>query len=303
VSWKWVIAWIPALLGVVLKLLVSIIWPKDVPVLYLRGDVATLALLAGILLSSLASAFLYLIRRGEQRRADDVAEVQVRMAEERRQFLRRLDHELKNPLTAIQAGLANVASAPLPSLQQTALESVRSQTLRLSRLSADLRKLAELETRPLERTPVDMTELLGEVVGIARGRPEASERDLTLTVPQAPWPLPAIDGDPDLLFLAMHNLLTNALKFTQPGDRIEIRAFEDSAAIVVEIADTGPGIPEAEIPHVWEELYRGQGARGIPGSGLGLALVRAIAERHGGQVGLRSREGQGTVFTIRLPVA
>jgi two-component system OmpR family sensor kinase len=147
-----------------------------------------------------------------------------------------------------------------------------------------------------------VTALLSEVVEVTRERPEASARELTLTVPQAPWPLPTIDGDPDLLFLAVHNLLANAVKFTQPGDRIEIRALEDGTMVVVEVADTGPGIPEAEIPHVWEELYRGQGARGIPGSGLGLALVRAIVERHGGQVGLRSREGQGTVVNIRLPV-
>lgn len=301
--WWWIVVWIPALLGIALKLLGGAIWPEDVPVLYLRGDVGTLALLVGIVLSVLASAFLYRAQRADLRRRDDVASVETRTAEDRRQFLRRLDHELKNPLTAIQVGLANVASASLPTGQESALESVLSQVLRLSRLSADLRKLAELETRPLERTVVDMTELLGEVVEITRERPQASERELTLTVPQAPWPLPTIDGDPDLLFLAVHNLLTNAVKFTQPGDRIEVRAVEDSDAIVVEVADTGPGIPEDETPHVWEELYRGQGARGIPGSGLGLALVRAIAERHGGQVGLRSREGQGTVFTIRLPVA
>jgi two-component system OmpR family sensor kinase len=70
----------------------------------------------------------------------------------------------------------------------------------------------------------------------------------------------------------------------------------------VEVADTGPGIPEPEIAHIWDELYRGEGARGIPGSGLGLALVRAIVERHGGQVSLRSRAGQGTVFSLRLPL-
>ena len=146
-----------------------------------------------------------------------------------------------------------------------------------------------------------MADLLQEVVEGIQDRPEAPQRELALTVPRAPWPLPDVQGDPDLLFLALHNLLTNALKFTQPGDRIEVRALEDGAAVVVEVADTGPGIPEAEAPLVWEELYRGQGARGVPGSGLGLALVRAIAERHGGQVALRSREGQGTVFTLRLP--
>jgi signal transduction histidine kinase len=70
---------------------------------------------------------------------------------------------------------------------------------------------------------------------------------------------------------------------------------------VIEVADTGPGIPEEEQPHVWEELYRGEAGRGIPGSGLGLALVRTIAEQHGGGVSLRSRLGLGTVFSLRLP--
>ena len=80
-----------------------------------------------------------------------------------------------------------------------------------------------------------------------------------------------------------------------------MREFEDGSNIVIEVADTGPGIPDDELPYVWEELYRGKGARGIPGSGLGLALVRAIADRHQGQVSLRSRKGQGTVVTLRLP--
>ena len=86
-------------------------------------------------------------------------------------------------------------------------------------------------------------------------------------------------GDYDLLILAIHNLLDNAIKFTHPGDTVEMRAFEDDANVVIEVADTGPGIPEGEISHVWEELYRGEGARGVPGSGLGLALSRAIVLR------------------------
>ena len=100
----------------------------------------------------------------------------------------------------------------------------------------------------------------------------------------------------------MYNLLSNAIKFTGTGDTIEVRAFEDGRMVVVEVADTGPGIAQEDIAHVWEELYRGKGARGIPGSGLGLALVHAITLRHGGQTGLRSREGQGTVFSVQLPI-
>ena len=102
--------------------------------------------------------------------------------------------------------------------------------------------------------------------------------------------------------MAIHNLLDNALKFTRSGDKVEVRAFEDGAGVVIEVADTGPGLAEAELPYVWDELYRGQATRGVPGSGLGLALVRAVVARHAGQATLRSRVGQGTVVTIRLPV-
>jgi two-component system, OmpR family, sensor kinase len=114
--------------------------------------------------------------------------------------------------------------------------------------------------------------------------------------------LPHITGDRDLLLLAVHNLLDNAMKFSRAGDHVELRASEDGAAVVIEVADTGPGIPEAELPHIWEEPYRGQWARAVPGSGLGPALAQSIVQRHGGQVTVRSRAGQGTVFTVRLPV-
>jgi two-component system OmpR family sensor kinase len=215
--------------------------------------------------------------------------------------LQRLDHELKNPLTAIRAGLANVGNGLSGPEQRGALTSVDAQVLRLSRLTADLRKLAELDARPLERRPVDVGALLREAVALAREQPRAEGRHLRLTVPHAPWPLPEVVGDWDLLFLATYNLLDNAYKFTRPGDTVEVRATEDGDSVVIEVADTGPGIPEEELPRVWDELYRGQGARGIPGSGLGLALAKAIVERHGGGVALRSRAGQGTVVTLRLP--
>ena len=104
-----------------------------------------------------------------------------------------------------------------------------------------------------------------------------------------------------MLLLAFHNLVDNAVKFSRAGDRVEVRAAEDGANVLVEVADTGPGIPPDELPHIWEELYRATGARGVPGSGLGLALTQAIIQRHGGSVSARSREGQGTVFTVRLP--
>jgi two-component system OmpR family sensor kinase len=153
----------------------------------------------------------------------------------------------------------------------------------------------------MEHTPVDISALLKDAFSMAQEQPAAAERNLHLSIPQAPWPLPVVHGDADLLLLAVHNLLDNAMKFSRPHDTLELRASEDGSDVVIEVADTGPGIPENNQPHVWEELYRGESGRGIPGSGLGLALVRAIAERHHGRVGLRSRVGQGTVFSLRLP--
>jgi two-component system OmpR family sensor kinase len=103
--------------------------------------------------------------------------------------------------------------------------------------------------------------------------------------------------------VAFRNLLDNALKYTSAGDRVEIRASDDGQLAIVEIADTGPGIPEAELPHIFEELFRGEDAATAPGSGLGLALVQRIITLHDGAVEVRSQVGRGTVMVVNLPLA
>ena len=132
--------------------------------------------------------------------------------------------------------------------------------------------------------------------------PAARERTIRVSVPRAPWPLPAVQGDRDLLFIAVQNLVASAIKFSGPGDTVEVRASEDGNALLLEVADTGTGIPADEIGQVWQELARGRAGRSLPGTGIGLALVRVIVVRHGGQVAIRSRAGQGTLVSMRLPV-
>ena len=293
--WLWIL--LPLGLGTILALLVSLSDLQN-PLLYLQADLGSILFGLGILLSILVAAIVMIQDQIEKNQINATIE----FAEDRRRFLRRLDHELKNPLTAILAGLANLLVLEDPNERAGTLESVRTQVDRMRKLVADLRKLSELETRPLDLSPVEMTVLLEETFSLVKDSKDASERIMTISIPRAPWPLPTISGDYDLLGLAVHNLLTNAIKFTQPGDTIEMRALEDGSQIVIEVADTGPGIPEEEISHVWQELYRGAGARGIPGSGLGLSLARAIVSRHEGEISLRSRTGEGTVFAINLPV-
>lgn len=297
-KWRWLWVFVPLLTGAILGVLfASATFPN--PILVLRFDMAALAQICGLGLSLLLAFWFFLDEWSRRMRHEAAQQAEEHSIEDRRRFLQRLDHELKNPLTAIQAGLANLGDDP----NALALVSVKAQTQRLSRLVSDLRKLSDLEVRPIERAPINLSEIINNVYEITREKVNTQDRQITRNLPQVPWPLPNVLGDYDLLFLAVHNLVDNALKFSDPGDAIEIRAFEDNATVVIEIADTGQGISEEDLPYIWQELYRGEGARGIPGSGLGLALVKAIIERHNGQVAIRSRLGQGTVVTVRLPVA
>ncbi len=277
------------------------------PVLRVLISLSTLLLFLGILLSMGIAVGLIALWLAERQHQQKIAWLHTESTQDRRRFLQRLDHELKNPLMAIRAGLANFANAPTSKSRRAALATVNGQTIRLSRLTTDLRKIAELENRPLERSAVDLEQLLREVVEVnqdhleAIDSPELRSVQIKLIVPQAPWPLPTIYADWDLIYLAVHNLLDNALKFSRPNCAIEVRGREDGDFVVVEVADTGPGINLEDIPHVWEELYRGQGGRTAQGSGLGLALVKAIVDRHGGNTAIDSKIDQGTVVTMRLP--
>ncbi len=294
---KLVLILFPAVVGILLNLFLKLILKENL-VVYLKADIAILVLFMGILGSAAFGVAEYVSYRESKNKAWMAA----RARDDRIRMLRRLDHELKNPLTAIRAGLANLAE-PLPDASRIdTLMSLEAQTLRLSRLSANLRKLAELEDRLIERSVIQVPGLLQDAFTMAQELPGAGERVLKIRVPGSSTSFPNIIGDPDLLLLAVHNLLDNAVKFTRPGDSIELCAYQEGSSVIIEVTDTGPGIPEEEQAHVWEELYRGKAGRGVPGSGLGLSLVHAIMERHYGQVSLKSHSGLGTSFNLLFPI-
>jgi two-component system, OmpR family, sensor kinase len=227
------------------------------------------------------------------------------MEQNRRNFLRRLDHEIKNPLTGLRAALVNLQETQDPNEHQHAVENAGRAVTRLSRLLADLRKLSDLGERPVEQSRVDIPDLLQDAVDAAHVLPAFDGREVSLLIPKVPSPFPSVTGDRDLLVLAVYNLIENALKFTCNEDSVEVRASEDGQVIVIEVADSGGGVPMEDMPKIFEELYRGSNARSTEGSGLGLALVKHIVALHNGQVNVRSSqtEPRGTVFTIRLPVS
>lgn len=299
---RFIVIILPFIIGGLISVLAQAFY-SPVPLVAFKIDIGMVAFLFGLFLTLLVAAYYF----GSEIRAwyarQDEEEIGREIEAERRRFIRRLDHEIKNPLTGLQAALVNIREASVPADRQRAGENASIAVVRLKRLLADLRKLAELEERPVERLAVDIPTLLEEVTEAVQSLPAAEERKVNLLISRVPWPFPPVTGDRDLLSLVFYNLIENAVKFTCKDESVEVRALEDGKAIVVEVADSGPGIPPDELNKIFEELYRGVNARGTEGSGLGLALARRIVALHDGQMTVRSNQEnpRGTVFTVRLP--
>lgn len=285
-------------IGALAFYLIPVFWQPE-PVLVFRVGIGT-----GIFtfLFGLAVLFQLLALAFDGGKAYAIEKITREQGESHRQFLRRLDHELKNPLTGLQAALTNLREAQSPADTHAAVDNASQAAIRLGRILKDLRKLAELDARMLEHRPVDMAELVAEMVAAASSLPAYQGRSLHLLVSKVPA-LPPVTGDRDMLGLAIYNLLDNALKYSADADAVEVRVREDGRALFIEVADGGMGIPPQEQERIFDDLYRGENAHETEGSGLGLALARRIVQLHRGEILLRSdpAQGRGTIFTIRLP--
>jgi signal transduction histidine kinase len=233
---------------------------------------------------------------GDEARADRVRE----------DLIATISHELRTPLTSIIGYAELLQDLPDEDVSPTArrlLDVVERSAARELRLVDDLLTLAFLgeEQMPVALGPVD----LGAIVRSAAetGRTPARRRGLTLEVHDAG--VGPVLADAQRLGQVVDNLLTNAVKFTPPGGRVELRVLDGGDAALLEVADTGPGVPTEDLERIFERLYRSASAvRGqVPGAGLGLPIVRAIVEAHGGRVEATSGPGAGTVVRVRVPYA
>ena len=232
-------------------------------------------------------------RRGRNTRAveEAVEGVRAEAREAHRTFVGRLDHELKNPLMALRVGLGEVRDPVLA-------ESMRVQVDRLASLVAELRKISEIDSYPVADEPVDVAEVVSEAIETV----VPGDREMVVAFPRAPRPLPPVRGDRDLVFLAIYNVVSNAVKYSSPGATLEVRGMEERGHVVVDVSDTGRGIPASEVDQVWGELARSKEVRHIPGNGLGLPMVAAVLRRLGGSCELSSIQGRGTTVRMRLPL-
>jgi len=285
-------------IGAVALYVIPVLWQPE-PVFVFRVGVGAGIFSVLFVVAVLIQIVLVTRDWGAEQSAREVARERD---ESHRQYLRRLDHELKNPLTGLKATLTNLRESETDEDIQQGVENASQAVNRLGRILGDLRKLSELEYQMLEHRPVDIEELVSEMVSAACSLPARQGRKVSLLVSKVPL-LPPVLGDRDMLGLAFYNLIDNALKFTTCDDAIEVRIREDGRSLFIEVADSGVGIPPQEQDRIFEDLYRGENAAEIEGSGLGLALARRIVILHGGEIALRSdpAQGRGTVFIIRLP--
>jgi signal transduction histidine kinase len=157
---------------------------------------------------------------------------------------------------------------------------------------------AETGVVNLAREPVRIEELLRQVVDLYEEVADAKQISVTLDAAET-----VVLASRDRLRQAFANLLDNAIKYTGPHGSVTLRAFDDDGEVVVSVADTGAGIAAEHLPRIWDRLYRADPSRAERGLGLGLSLVRAYVQAHGGTVSAASVTGRGSTFTVRLPRA
>lgn len=225
-----------------------------------------------------------------------MAEALQRAEAARRQFLADVAHELRTPLAVIRGNLEALLDGAFPLIPES-LAPVYEETLHLGELIEDLRTLTLADTGhlPLEREKVELGELVEGVVEAVR--PVAKEEGVEVVLSREPnlW----VSVDPRRIRQVLGNLLSNALRYSPPGSTITVSARRRGDEIWVSVQDQGPGIPEEDLPHIFERFYKADKSRAEGGTGLGLAIAKEIVAAHGGRIW--AENSGGACFTFAIP--
>jgi len=235
---------------------------------------------------------------------EDVSELR-RLQRIRAEFIDNLSHELRTPITNVNllAEMLGRDADQLPPRARERVERIQVEAAHLAQMVSELLDLAAIESgQRLLIADVDLAAVARDQAD--RLRVFAERQGIHLEV-EAPPSAPPVRGDAERLGQALLNLIHNAVKFSEPGDRVTIRVLPGPDAVVVEVVDEGAGIPRADVDRVFERFYKVDRARqrGAGGTGLGLAIVRHVAEAHGGRVTVVSEEAVGSTFSLEIPLA
>ncbi len=243
----------------------------------------------------------------EQQRTEELAralEQQRELDRLRDQFIQNVSHELRTPVAIIQGYSELLEQGELGELsaaQRQPVETIARRAAMLRKLVDDLTAILQTESGEVRLMPVDLGALAHDMV--QDYRLEAKEAEVKLRT-EIDANLPVVYGDPDHLRRMLDNLLGNAIKFTPVGGTVLVRLRRNTAGLTVEVADTGVGIPADQLERIFDRFYQVDGSmtRRFGGTGLGLALVREIAEAHGGSVKAESEPNKGSLFRVTLPI-
>ena len=226
---------------------------------------------------------------------------------QRRELLADVAHELRTPLSVIQGNLEGLRDGVYEPTAEH-LDLVLDETHKLGRLVDDLRllTLAEAGQLPLDMQEMDVAQLLADVREAFAHQADEQGIELALDVAAGPEVVPSLRADPRRLGQVLNNLVTNALRHTPPGGTVTLGAATLPGGVRLWVADTGEGIPAADLPHIFDRFWRGDPARSHTagaGTGLGLAIARSLVEAHGGRIWATSDgvPGRGTVISVALP--
>jgi two-component system, OmpR family, sensor histidine kinase SenX3 len=224
-----------------------------------------------------------------------------RLENVRRDFVANISHELKTPVGALALLAETMLDEDDPSVARRLAGRLASEAFRVGRTIDDLLELSRLEVASgLPNDRVAVGGFLEEAID--RVRPAAEQRSIQIDVEEVPSRLSVV-GERRQLVSAVTNLVDNAVKYSEKGSTVEVRARTDGTWVDVIVRDHGIGIPRRDLERIFERFYRVDRARSreTGGTGLGLAIVRHVASNHRGEVRVESREGSGSTFTLRLP--
>lgn len=222
------------------------------------------------------------------------------------EFISMVSHELRTPLTNIQGYvelLLDETDGPINDTQREYLEIVLDNCKRLIAIANDLLDISRIEAGNLRltKTRLRLQELVDEAVRSLY--PQFQAKNLRLTLDLAPQPL-WIWADRERMIQVLNNLLSNACKYTPAGGSVTVRAFPDNGRALVEVSDTGIGIPEQDLERIFEKFYRAENSRqeATYGTGLGLPIAKSLVELHDGSISVTSKLGKGSTFRVQLPL-
>lgn len=223
-----------------------------------------------------------------------------RLDEMRQQFVANVSHEIQSPLTSIQGFAQSIIDEQAsPDEQRRYLHIIAEESRRLSALSKQLLTLASLDKEADIVKPITyrLDEQIRQAMIVTEWQWSEGKLEIELDLDEV-----TVTADPQLLVQVWLNLITNSIKFCRPGDTISIRLQADRD-IVVSVSDTGVGISDTELPHIFDRFYKADKARNRSrsGSGLGLSIAKKIIDLHRGAIEVQSELGKGTTFTVRLP--